>query len=128
MRNGWPFSAAPCSWWKRPTCCAFPAVSSQSREKSENPRIELHPETIQKMIADDPATWTELVDGLHEAAVPALNAANAKNAKGLFDAGEHIERACESCHRQYWYPPESARPGSVRRPSPPRVLRQHQPP
>ena len=27
-------------------------------EKSENPRIELQPETIQKMIAEDPARWT----------------------------------------------------------------------
>ena len=77
-------------------------------EKSENPRIELHPETIQKLIADDPATWTALVDRLHDAAVPALTAVNARNAKGLFDAGEKIENACEACHQHYWYPPEGA--------------------
>ena len=77
-------------------------------EKSENPRIELQPETIQRMIAEDPAKWTRLVDGLHDAAVPALEAADAKNAKGLFDAGEHMEHACESCHQQYWYPPKDA--------------------
>ena len=71
-------------------------------EKSENPRIELQPETIQRMIAEDPAKWTKLVDGLHDAALPALTAADAKSAKGLFDAGEHMERACESCHQQYW--------------------------
>ena len=77
-------------------------------EKSENPRIELEPETIQKLIADDPATWAALVDRLHDAAVPALNAANARNPKGLFDAGEHIEHACEACHQHYWYPPKDA--------------------
>ena len=77
-------------------------------EKSENPRIELQPETIQKMIAEDPAKWSALVDGLHDAALPALKAADAKDAKGLFDAGEHMERACESCHQQYWYPPAGA--------------------
>jgi plastocyanin len=77
-------------------------------EKSQNPRIELQPETIQKMIADDLATWTRLVDGLHDAAAPALTAIDAKSAKGLFDAGEHMERACESCHQQYWYPPKEA--------------------
>jgi plastocyanin len=77
-------------------------------EKSENPRIELQPETIQKMIAEDPATWTRLVDRLHDAAVPALKAIDARNAKGLFDAGEHIEYACEACHQQYWYPPAEA--------------------
>ena len=40
-------------------------------EKSENPRIELEPETIQKLIAEDPATWSKLVNRLHDAAVPA---------------------------------------------------------
>jgi plastocyanin len=77
-------------------------------EKSENPRIELQPETIQRMIAEDPARWSTLVDRLHDAAVPALRAVEAKNAKGLFDAGEHIEHACEACHQQYWYPPKEA--------------------
>ena len=77
-------------------------------EKSENPRIELQPETIQKMIAEDPAGWGALVDRLQDAAVPALNAIDAKNAKGLFDAGEHIEHACEACHQRYWYPPKEA--------------------
>lgn len=77
-------------------------------EKSENPRIELQPETIQKMIAEDTASWSQLVDRLHDAAVPALRAIDAKNAKGLFDAGEHIEHACEACHQRYWYPPKEA--------------------
>lgn len=77
-------------------------------EKSENPRIELEPETIQKLIAEDPATWSKLINRLHDAAVAGLNATNAKNAQGLFDAGEHIEHACEACHQQYWYPPAEA--------------------
>jgi plastocyanin len=77
-------------------------------EKSENPRIELEPETMQKLIADDPATWAGMVNGLHDAAVPALNAINARNAQSLFDAGEHIENACERCHQHYWYPPKEA--------------------
>jgi hypothetical protein len=77
-------------------------------EKSENPRIELQPETIQRMIADDPASWSQLVDRLHDAAAPALKAIDSKNAKGLFDAGEHIEHACEACHQRYWYPPKEA--------------------
>ena len=49
-----------------------------------------------------------LVDRLHDAAVPALKAIEEKNAKGLFDAGEHMEQACEACHQQYWYPPGEA--------------------
>ena len=77
-------------------------------EKSENPRIELEPEAIQRLIADDTATWTKLINGLHDAAVPALKAIDAKNVEGLFDAGDSLEKACESCHQQYWYPPGTA--------------------
>jgi plastocyanin len=77
-------------------------------EKSENPRIELQPETIQKMIAEDPAGWSALVDRLHDAAVPALKAIEARNVKGLFDAGDQMEHACEACHQRYWYPPAAA--------------------
>ena len=77
-------------------------------EKSENPRIELQPETIQRMIAEDPAGWTALVDRLHDAAAPALKAIDARSVKGLFDAGDQIEHACEACHQRYWYPPGAA--------------------
>src|SRR5688572_2440867 len=77
-------------------------------EKSENPRIELQPETIQKMIAEDPAGWSALVDRLHDAAAPALKAIDARDVKGLFDAGDQIEHACEACHQRYWYPPAAA--------------------
>ena len=77
-------------------------------EKSENPNIELQPETIQKMIAEDPAGWSALVDRLHDAAVPALKAIEARNVKGLFDAGDQMEHACEACHQRYWYPPGTA--------------------
>lgn len=77
-------------------------------EKSENPKVELEPEAIQRLILGDPAKWTRLINALHDAAVPALNAINAKNAKDLFDAGDKLENACESCHQQYWYPPKTA--------------------
>ena len=95
-------------------------------EKSENPRIELHPETIQKLIADDPATWGSLVDGLQDAAVPALNAANARNAKGLFDAGEKIEQArAKRATGITGTRPRAPRRGRWMRRFPPRVLRKH---
>src|SRR5262245_61854979 len=77
-------------------------------ERSQNPKVELHPETIQTLIRDDPQTWTKLVGGLHDAAVPALKAVDEKNVQGLFDAGDELEKACENCHRQYWYPPGHA--------------------
>jgi hypothetical protein len=81
---------------------------ARTGEKSENPKIELEPPAIQKLIAEDPAAWAKLVGGLHDAAAPALKAIDAKNADQLFEAGGHLEDACEACHRRYWYPPGHA--------------------
>lgn len=76
-------------------------------EKSENPDVELEPEAMQKLIADDPVTWRKLVYGLQNAMLPAFKAIEAKDAQGLFDAGEDLDKACEACHQRYWYPPKT---------------------
>ena len=73
-------------------------------EKAEKPDVELAPEEIEKMITGDRAAWINLAHGLHDAAVPALRAIEAKNAQGLWDAGGKIDMACENCHLKYWYP------------------------
>ena len=74
-------------------------------EKSANPNVELSPEEIDALRAKDPATWKMFVKGLYDAAVPSLNAINAKNADELLNSGEGIDTACENCHLHYWYPP-----------------------
>ena len=38
--------------------------------------------------------------------VEVLKVVDAKDAQKLFDIGEDIDKACENCHRQYWYPNE----------------------
>ena len=38
------------------------------------------------------------------AALESLAIARARDAKRLFDAGDKIDRACESCHLEFWYP------------------------
>ena len=73
-------------------------------EKSENPDIELAPEQMQKLMDADRASWVKNAHGLHDAAMVALKAIDAKDVKGLMDAGEGIDTACENCHKQYWYP------------------------
>ena len=77
-------------------------------EKSENPGIELGPEEIQHRIDADRSAWMALAHGLHDAALPAINAIEAKDASRLFEAGAQIDAACESCHRKYWYPEDVA--------------------
>lgn len=72
--------------------------------KSENPGIELEPEQMEKLMAEDRASFVKLARGLYDATLPALKAIDAKNADGLLDAGEGIDQACEACHLKYWYP------------------------
>jgi redox-regulated HSP33 family molecular chaperone len=43
---------------------------------------------------------------LHDAGVAVLSAIDARDSQKVFEIGEQIEVACESCHRQYWYPNE----------------------
>ena len=74
-------------------------------EKAENEKVELGPEEIETLINGDRQAWTNLAHGLHDAAVPALRAIDAKSVEGLFEAGGKIDTACENCHLRYWYPP-----------------------
>jgi hypothetical protein len=79
-------------------------------EKSETPGVELEPSEMEALINKDLGSWRKRAHGLHEAGVAAIQAIDAKDADKLFEVGEQIERACESCHSQYWYPNEKIPP------------------
>ena len=79
-------------------------------EKSETPGVELEPSEMEALINKDLAAWRKRAQGLHEAGAAAIQAIDAKDADKLFEVGEQIERACESCHSQYWYPNEKVPP------------------
>jgi hypothetical protein len=73
-------------------------------EKAENPKVELGPEEIEAVISQDRQAFVTLAHALNDAAMAALKGIDAKDVKGLFDAGEAIDTACENCHLKYWYP------------------------
>jgi hypothetical protein len=73
-------------------------------EAADDPKVELHPDEIQKLIDSDQKAWTGFVHGLHDATMVALKAIDAKNTDALLDSGEGIDKACENCHLKYWYP------------------------
>jgi hypothetical protein len=75
-------------------------------EKSETPGVELEPSEMDALIAKDRAGWNRRARALHDAAMQALSAVDAKDAQKLFEIGETIEHACEGCHSAYWYPNE----------------------
>lgn len=85
-------------------------------EKAEDARVDLHPEEIEALIAKDSGAWARGAHGLHDAAMESLKAIDAKDVNALMNAGETLDAACESCHRNYWYrvPPPAGESGSVR--------------
>jgi hypothetical protein len=75
-------------------------------EKSVAPGVELEPEEMAALIEKDRGSWNERAGDLHDAAMLAVHAAESHDVAKVFEVGETIERACENCHRQYWYPNE----------------------
>jgi hypothetical protein len=73
-------------------------------EKSDNPGVELQPEEIAKVVKEHPDVWIKEAQGLHDAAMEALKAIDARNVQGVIDAGEKLDAACEQCHLDHWYP------------------------
>ena len=79
------------------------------KTKSEGPDApELTPEEIKAKIDKDRAKFLKYSNDLQDQAVKALNIARKHDAQGLFDIGEDIDNACESCHLEYWYPNDKA--------------------
>ncbi len=74
--------------------------------KSENPGAELEPEQIQALIGKQRPSFVAHAHVLHEAAMSAVRAIDARSIDGISEAGGTIDEACESCHLQFWYPPQ----------------------
>jgi hypothetical protein len=65
---------------------------------------ELTPVEIEAKVKQDSDAWNRHADGLRTAALEALTTIRARDAEGLFKVGDKIDKACESCHLEYWYP------------------------
>ncbi len=73
--------------------------------KSTGPNApELSPEQIQAKIDQDRALWNKHLNQLRDDAMKVLAIVKAKDVDALFQAGSDIDRACENCHLEYWYP------------------------
>jgi cytochrome c556 len=65
---------------------------------------ELSPEQIAAKIEKDRTLWNKHADQLRDEAIKVLAIVKAKNADALFDAGARLDKVCENCHLEYWYP------------------------
>jgi cytochrome c556 len=65
---------------------------------------ELSPTQIQAKLDADPVLWDAKIEALRNAALEILEVAKKKDVNELFEAGEDLDKACEACHLEYWYP------------------------
>ena len=80
-------------------------VPTEDEGKPHQPgEPELPPEQIQAKIEKDRALWYKHADGLKAAALEAVQVAKARDFDGLFKVGDKVDKACEACHLEYWYP------------------------
>jgi len=65
---------------------------------------ELSAAEIQKTIDAHPQDFVARAQAFHLAVQKAIVAIDGKNTEALVDAGGGIDKACEACHIQFWYP------------------------
>ena len=75
-----------------------------SGSRSDLPGIDLHPDAIGTLVADDRDGWTGLAHGLHDAGLSVLAAVHARDVDALLVSGTDLDVACEDCHARFWYP------------------------
>jgi hypothetical protein len=69
---------------------------------------ELPPDQIKAKIDKDPALWYKHADELRAAALESVKIAKARDVDALLKVGSDIDKACEQCHLEYWYPGDRA--------------------
>jgi hypothetical protein len=69
---------------------------------------ELSPAQIQAKLDADPVLWNAKIEALRNVGLEVLDIVNRRDAQALWGAAEDLDRACESCHIEYWYPGERA--------------------
>ena len=69
---------------------------------------ELSPLQIKAKLEADPVLWNAKIEALRNVGLEVLDIVRERNVKELWDAGENLDQACESCHLIYWYPGDEA--------------------
>ena len=77
---------------------------------------DLSPAQIEALLKQNRTPFNNFAQKLTDAALVALRAADARSVEGLYEAGDVIDQACESCHMAYWYPPKPASAAPGRKP------------
>ena len=69
---------------------------------------ELSPAQIKAKLEADPVLWNAKIEALRNVGLEVLEIVKNRKADELWEASDNLDRACESCHIQYWYPGDTA--------------------
>jgi hypothetical protein len=69
---------------------------------------ELSPAQIKAKLERDPVLWNAKIEALRNVGLEVMEIVNKKKVDELWEAGDNLDQACESCHIQYWYPGDKA--------------------
>ena len=72
--------------------------------RSDLPGVDLEPEQIEALRAENPGAWTQFADGLRASGLTVLDAIDRQDVEALLVAGDGLDLACENCHTTFWYP------------------------
>ncbi len=86
---------------------AFTPEGDVNNSTGPNPP-ELSPTQIKAKLDKDPVLWDAKIEALRNVAMEVFAVANKKDVTALFEASEDLDRACEACHLEYWYPGDRA--------------------
>jgi hypothetical protein len=65
---------------------------------------ELSPLEIEAKVKANPQLWNSHADQIRAEALEIVEIVKARNTEALFEAGTALDRACEGCHLDFWYP------------------------
>jgi len=89
---------------KMPRAMAPPGTAGSLPVTSGEPAPELTPAEIEAKVNANRDLWNTHADELRTVALASLAIVKARNVDGLFQIGSDIDKACENCHLEFWYP------------------------
>jgi hypothetical protein len=89
---------------KMPRSMAPAGTAGTTPLRPGEPAPELSPAEIEAKVNANRDLWNTHADELRTVALASLTVVKARNVEGLFQIGSDIDRACENCHLEFWYP------------------------
>lgn len=89
---------------KMPRSMAPAGTAGATPLKPGEPAPELSPAEIEAKVNANRDLWNKHADELRTIALVSLAVAKKRDVDGLFQVGSDIDRACENCHLEFWYP------------------------